>query len=102
MFYATAGQAQQVNVPSPPTREEIERGTILPDLRGASAPLALDGAVERSPCPLADARFAELRFTLAEAQFTGAGAIGSTGAAAGAATGASLTTGAGASTGRLK
>ena len=59
-----------------PTREEIQRDTI--DTRPAerAAVAALGDEVERAPCPLADPRFAELRTTLREAQFTGLDAIG--------------------------
>ncbi|MGQ3227351.1 MAG: hypothetical protein ACT6R2_00480, partial [Blastomonas fulva] len=61
LFGATAGHAQQINVPSPPTREEIER----PVQQRADRParLTVEGDIERAPCPLADPAYANVRLT---------------------------------------
>lgn len=58
-----------------PTREEILQ---TPDARsGTETPLVIDGDddIERSPCPLADPQFADLRFTLSQVQFDNADGI---------------------------
>lgn len=61
--------------PAAPTREEVQRQDLERSLRTPEGALAIDGGVERAPCPLADKQFANLRFTLAEAQFTGLGSL---------------------------
>jgi len=58
-----------------PTREEVQRQEIERDLRGPGAALTVEGDVERAPCPLADPRFADLRFTLSGVQFSGLGDV---------------------------
>lgn len=63
--------AQVAPAPAPPTREEIRREQLDQRLRGSSEAVAVDDAVERAPCPLADPRFAELRFTFSGAEFRG-------------------------------
>ena len=73
MFYATAGQAQQVNVPSPPTREEIER-PVQPRAERPSR-LTVEGDIERAPCPLADPAYANVRLRLTEARFNNLGPV---------------------------
>lgn len=73
MFYATAGQAQQVNVPSPPTREEIER-PVQPRTERPSR-LTVEGDIERAPCPLADPAYANVRLRLTEARFNNLGPV---------------------------
>lgn len=69
----TQALAQQVNVPSPPTREEIER----PVQQRAERParLTVEGDIERSPCPLADPAYANVRLTLTEARFNNLGPV---------------------------
>jgi len=52
-----------------PTREELTRITAPPP--EARPSLNIVGGVERSPCPLADPRFADVRVTIAEVQFNG-------------------------------
>lgn len=67
MLAATPVAAQ--NLPSAPTREEILRGTLdQPDPQRGRA-LAVDGGVERAPCPLAAPEFADIRFTLNRVDF---------------------------------
>jgi hemolysin activation/secretion protein len=73
IFYATAGQAQQVNVPSPPTREEIER-PVQPRAERPSR-LTVEGDIERAPCPLADPAYANVRLRLTEARFNNLGPV---------------------------
>lgn len=73
MFYATAGQAQQINVPSPPTREEIER-PVQPRAERPSR-LTVEGDIERAPCPLADPAYANVRLRLTEARFNNLGPV---------------------------
>ncbi len=73
MLYATAGQAQQVNVPSPPTREEIER-PVQPRAERPSR-LSVEGDIERAPCPLADPAYANVRLRLTEARFNNLGPV---------------------------
>jgi hemolysin activation/secretion protein len=58
-----------------PTREQL-----TPPPPPAAAPstetaIAANDAIERSPCPLANPEFADIRFTLARVEFTGSGAI---------------------------
>jgi hemolysin activation/secretion protein len=70
---ATAAQAQQVNVPSPPTREEIERPVQQRSERPAR--LTVEGDIERAPCPLADPAYANVKLTLSEARFNNLGPV---------------------------
>ncbi len=73
LLWTTAGQAQQVNIPSPPTREEIER-PVQP--RGdRPSRLTVEGDIERAPCPLADPAYANVRLTLTEARFNNLGPV---------------------------
>lgn len=60
-------QAQAQSVA--PTREELTRITQPP--AEARPTLNIVGGVERSPCPLADPRFADVRVTIREVQFNG-------------------------------
>lgn len=73
MVMATAAQAQQVNLPSPPTREEIERPGQPRQERDAQ--LTVEGDIERAPCPLADPAYANIRLTLTEARFNNLGPV---------------------------
>lgn len=54
----------------PPTREEVERFRPVPGQRAAPE-AALEGDVERAPCPLADAQYQSLTFTLNNVTFGG-------------------------------
>lgn len=68
--------AQTIAAPvQPPTREEIQRGQLEENLRTEGQSVAVDGAVERAPCPLAAPEFAGLTFTFTEARFSGLEAI---------------------------
>ncbi|MGB3377610.1 MAG: POTRA domain-containing protein, partial [Allopontixanthobacter sediminis] len=60
---------------TPPTREEIQRDRLEESLRTEGQSVAVDGAVERAPCPLAAPEFAGLTFTFTQAQFSGLEAI---------------------------
>lgn len=54
-----------------PTREEIDRRGLEAELRGEANPVSVEGDVERAPCPLASAQFADLTFTFAAPEFSG-------------------------------
>lgn len=58
-----------------PTREEIERRTIEEQLRQGPAPVSVESEIERAPCPLASAQFADLTFTFSAPEFSGLGSI---------------------------
>lgn len=73
LLLPAVGHAQQVNVPSPPTREEIERPVPQRQERGAR--LTVEGDIERSPCPLSDPAYANVRLTLTEARFNNLGPV---------------------------
>ncbi len=73
ILWTTAGQAQQVNVPSPLTREEIER-PVQPRA-DRPARLTVEGDIERAPCPLADPAYANVRLRLTEARFNNLGPV---------------------------
>jgi hemolysin activation/secretion protein len=65
--------AAQVGVTGAPTREEID-----PSRRPqASQPsrLFVDGDIERSPCALSDPAYADIKLTLAQAQFNNLGPV---------------------------
>ncbi len=66
---ATSAQAQA------PTREEIQRDRLEQQLRAEGEAVVVEDGIRRAPCPLADERFAALRFTLREARFAGLEAI---------------------------
>lgn len=53
------------------TREEIQRDLLDRQLQAEGQALGVENAAERTPCPLAADEFAELRFTLTGADFTG-------------------------------
>lgn len=75
---AAALMGAMVSVPAlaqtvtPPTREEIRRDRIEEGLAMESEVLTVDPDLTRAPCPLADPRYADVRFTLASASFSGA------------------------------
>lgn len=58
-------------VSAPPTREEIQRDQLEERLRTEGQSVAIDGALERAPCPLAAPEFAGLKFIFSRAQFSG-------------------------------
>jgi hemolysin activation/secretion protein len=60
----------QTAVPAP-TREELQRDRTAAPTRAKSARISVEGDIERAPCPLADARFADVRMTMSEARFDG-------------------------------
>lgn len=60
---------------TPTTREEIQRDRLETQLRTEGQSVAVEGDIERAPCPLAAPQFADLKFTLSAAQFTGLDAI---------------------------
>ena len=57
---------------SPPTREEVQRGRLDEQLATPGEGVSIDAALTRAPCPLADPRYADVRFTLQSASFSGA------------------------------
>ena len=65
LFFSSAAVAQRVA----PSREELTRITQPPP-QGRPT-LNIVGGVERSPCPLADPRYADVRVTISEVQFNG-------------------------------
>ncbi len=75
-LFAGSVTAQTATPAVPPTtREEIQRDRLEERLRTEGQSVAVDGAVERAPCPLSAPQFAQLRFTLTDANFTGLDAI---------------------------
>ena len=63
MLFPTSAFAQSVA----PSREELTRITQPPEQPKPS--LNVVGGVERSPCPLADPRFADVKVTISDVQF---------------------------------
>ena len=57
--------------PRPPTREELSRGDLPADVGQQGSRLTVEGGVERSPCPLADPRFANVTVNFADVRFEG-------------------------------
>lgn len=55
--------------PSVPTRDDI-RGVTRPGA-AANPTLSVDGGIERSPCPLADPQYADIKVTLGKVTFAG-------------------------------
>lgn len=53
------------------TREEIQRDRLERELRTEGQAVAVDGGVERAPCPLAGPQFADVKFTFSAAEFSG-------------------------------
>lgn len=70
-----AGSALAQTVAAPLTREEIQRDQLEERLRTEGQSVTVDSALERAPCPLAASEFADLKFTLTQAQFTGLDAV---------------------------
>ena len=67
--------AAHAQVTTGPTREEINRDRLDERLRAPGQALAVEDGIERAPCPLANPQFADLRFTLQRAEFSGLEAI---------------------------
>ncbi len=63
-----AAQAQLT--PQIPTREEIQQPTLAPATPPSEQVVAVDDEIERSPCPLANPEFANVRITLRSVQFS--------------------------------
>ncbi|MEZ5707872.1 MAG: ShlB/FhaC/HecB family hemolysin secretion/activation protein [Blastomonas sp.] len=63
-------------VPGAPTREEIQRGLLDQVDPDRARPIAVDGGIERAPCPLANPEFADLAFTLQRVEFANLGVVG--------------------------
>lgn len=66
--FVLADPAAAQPVPPPPTREEIERQTARPPSPPPSQ-LRVVGGIERAPCALAQAEYANIRFTPTEVVF---------------------------------
>ena len=66
---ATAASAQTQQLQQAPTREEIRREGLSPDSEAAPQAAAIEGGVERAPCPLAQPRFGDVRFVLRGVEF---------------------------------
>jgi hemolysin activation/secretion protein len=60
-FWATAASAQ--------TREEIERKPVSPLPTSTGQSISVNDGIERAPCPLASAEFADVTLTLSDAEF---------------------------------
>ncbi len=75
LVLVSAGEALAQATPT--TREEIQRDRIERQLRTEGQSVAVEGEVERAPCPLASPEFAGLNFTFQSATFTGLDAIDS-------------------------
>lgn len=52
-----------------PTREEIQPDRLTPSTDQPEGRLAVEGGIERAPCPLAQPRFANIRFQLSDVVF---------------------------------
>jgi hemolysin activation/secretion protein len=70
-----AAQVAPAPAQAAPTREEIQRDRLDQRLGTAGEAITAADGFERAPCPLANPQFADLRFTLREAQFTGLAGI---------------------------
>ncbi len=57
---------------APPTREEVLRERLDDRLTTAGEGVNIEADLARAPCPLADPRYADVRFTLSGATFAGA------------------------------
>lgn len=76
-FFAIGGAAAAQVVGAAPTREEIQRGVVEETLKNQAQPLAVEGDIERSACPLASPEFANVRFTLKSVEFSGLSVVDS-------------------------
>jgi len=66
---ALPATAQAQRLPEPPTRQDLAVGREAPGEDRST--LAVEGDIERGPCPLADPAFAETRVTFSAVEFTG-------------------------------
>ncbi len=64
--------AQAVN---PPTREELEIGRDASQNAVSASRLAVEGGIERAPCPLADPAYAKINVTFPKVEFGGLTAV---------------------------
>lgn len=55
--------------PPPQTREELDPGRVLEQLPSPRPRIEIDDEIERGPCPLADAAFAQTRVTFSRVEF---------------------------------
>lgn len=67
MAFAFPVQAQ-IAVPAAPSRDEL-RGITAPETAPAAPRLDIQGGIERSPCPLADPRYADIKVTIGAVTF---------------------------------
>lgn len=67
--------AQVGGVQGAPTREELQRQRVEEQLRTDPNAVSVASEVERAPCPLAAPQFADLKFTLKNAEFSGLGSL---------------------------
>jgi len=67
----SSGPAFAQSSAAAPTREEIQRGLLDETLSGLSQTVSVEGGIERSACPLANAEFSDVRFTLNNVDFSG-------------------------------
>lgn len=58
-----------------PTREELDRAQIRQPEDRATGRVTVDGEVERTPCPLAEPRFANVKVTIGGAEFRNLGPV---------------------------
>lgn len=72
---ATSAPALAQSSVAAPTREEIQRSLRDQAEASQAQSVTIDGEVERSPCPLANPEFSDVRFTLQNVEFSGLGAI---------------------------
>ena len=70
-FISSGSSAWAQSSVAAPTREEIQRGLYDQAQRSQGEAVTVDGGIERSPCPLANPEFADLRFTLKTVNFSG-------------------------------
>lgn len=63
--------AMAQGIPRAPTREELSPGEQSADVAGQNSRLIVEGGIERSPCPLAEPRFANVMVNFADVQFEG-------------------------------
>jgi len=54
-----------------PTREEVRRDQLDDRLSKPGEGVTVDASLTRAPCPLADPQYADIRFTLSSASFSG-------------------------------
>lgn len=67
-FLTTPAHAQAMPQVAAPTRDEL-RGITAPEPEAAAPRLKIEGGIERSPCPLADPRYADIKVNIADVVF---------------------------------